>query len=122
MHYVPGSPILKSRDLVNWEMVGYAVDRYEEDPRYDMQGGTLYLNGSWANSIRYHNGKFYVAFCTPYGWGTEKGISRFVRQIVRKDRGSEPFSLSIYMIRVCSLTMMGKCMLCMDNIVYISQN
>ena len=73
MHYVPGSPILKSKDLVNWEMVGYALERYDEDPRYDMQGGTLYLNGSWANSIRCHNGKFYVAFCTPYGWGTEKG-------------------------------------------------
>ena len=73
MHYVPGSPVAKSKDLVNWEMVGYAVDRYDEDPRYDMQGGTLYLNGSWANSIRYHNERFYVAFCTPYGWGTEKG-------------------------------------------------
>jgi len=74
MHYVPGSPIAKSKDLVNWEMAGYAVDRYDEDPGYDMKDGkTLYLNGSWANSIRYHNGKFYVAFCTPYGWGTEKG-------------------------------------------------
>lgn len=67
MHYVPGSPVAKSKDLVNWEIVGYAVDRYDEDPRYDMQGGNLYLNGSWANSLRYHNGKFYVAFCTPYG-------------------------------------------------------
>ena len=73
MHYVPGSPVLQSSDLVNWEMAGYAVERYDEDPRYDMQGGQLYLNGSWANSIRYHQGKFYVAFCTPYGWGTEKG-------------------------------------------------
>lgn len=74
MHYVPGSPIAKSKDLVNWEMAGYAVDRYDEEPGYDMKDGkTLYLNGSWANSIRYHNGKFYVAFCTPYGWGTEKG-------------------------------------------------
>ena len=35
MHYVPGSPILKSKDLVNWEMVGYALERYDEDPRYD---------------------------------------------------------------------------------------
>lgn len=73
MHYVPGCPILHSKDLVNWEMVGYAVDRYDEDPRYDMQGGNLYLNGSWAASMRYHNGKYYVAFCTPYGWGREKG-------------------------------------------------
>lgn len=73
MHYVPGSPILHSKDLVNWEMAGYAVDRYDEDPRYDMKGGTLYLNGSWANTLRYHNGKFYVGFCTPYGWGIKDG-------------------------------------------------
>ncbi|TWF41742.1 beta-xylosidase [Chitinophaga polysaccharea] len=73
MHYVPGCPIIRSKDLVNWEMAGYAVARYDEDPRYDMKGGTLYLNGSWAATIRHHNGLFYVGFCTPYGWGTEKG-------------------------------------------------
>ena len=32
MHYVPGSPVAKSKDLVNWEMLSYAVDRYDEDP------------------------------------------------------------------------------------------
>ena len=37
MHYVPGCPILKSKDLVNWEMAGYAVERYDEDPRYDLE-------------------------------------------------------------------------------------
>lgn len=73
MHYVPGCPIVTSKDLVNWRMAGYAVERYDEDPRYDMQGGELYLNGAWAATIRYHNGKFYVGFCTPYGWGCEKG-------------------------------------------------
>ena len=73
MHYVPGCPIIRSKDLVNWEMAGYAVARYDEDQRYDMKGGTLYLNGSWAATIRHHNGLFYVGFCTPYGWGTEKG-------------------------------------------------
>jgi beta-xylosidase len=73
MHYVPGSPIAQSKDLVNWKIAGYAVNRYPEDKRYNMQDGTLYLNGSWANSIRYHNGLFYVAFCTPGGWGIDKG-------------------------------------------------
>lgn len=73
MHYVPGCPILKSKNLVDWEMAGYAVERYDEDPRYDLQGGSLYLNGSWACSIRHHNGRFYVFFCTPYGWGRETG-------------------------------------------------
>lgn len=73
MHYVPGCPIATSKDLVNWKMAGYAVDRYDEDPKYDMQGGNLYLNGSWAPTIRHNNGKFYVGFCTPYGWGRETG-------------------------------------------------
>lgn len=73
MHYVPGCPIVKSKDLVNWEMAGYAVDRYDEDPKYDLKGGDLYLNGSWAATIRHHNGKFYVGFCTPYGWGRKTG-------------------------------------------------
>lgn len=73
MHYVPGCPVVTSKDLVNWTMVGYAVERYDEDPKYDMQGGNLYLNGAWAATIRHHKGKFYVGFCTPYGWGREKG-------------------------------------------------
>ena len=72
MHYVPGCPILKSKDLVNWEMAGYAVDNYDEDPRYNLQGGEMYLRGSWAATIRHHNGLFYVGFCTP-NWGKEKG-------------------------------------------------
>jgi beta-xylosidase len=72
MHYVPGCPIAKSKDLVNWEMAGYAVPRYDEDPRYDMKGGNRYLRGSWASTIRYHNDLFYVGFCTPK-WDKENG-------------------------------------------------
>ncbi len=72
MHYVPGCPIAMSKDLINWELAGYAVDRYDEDPRYDLQGGNRYLNGSWAPTIRHHQGKFYVGFCTPSN-GNEKG-------------------------------------------------
>lgn len=65
MHYVPGCPVAVSHDLVNWKMAGYAVPRYEEDPRYDLKNGHMYLSGSWAATIRYHNGLFYVGFCTP---------------------------------------------------------
>jgi len=72
MHYVPGCPILKSKDLINWQMAGYAVQRFDEDPRYDLKGGNMYLRGSWAASIRHHNGLFYVGFCTPQ-WDKEKG-------------------------------------------------
>ncbi|MGJ7029679.1 beta-galactosidase [Niabella hirudinis] len=72
MHYVPGCPVLKSKDLVNWELASYAVERYDEDPRYNLQGGEMYLRGSWAATIRHHKGLFYVGFCTP-NWGKEKG-------------------------------------------------
>ncbi len=72
MHYVPGCPILKSKDLINWRMAGYAVQRFDEDPRYNLKGGNMYLRGSWAASIRHHNGLFYVGFCTPQ-WDKEKG-------------------------------------------------
>ncbi|WP_212005136.1 glycoside hydrolase 43 family protein [Chitinophaga sp. HK235] len=72
MHYVPGCPIAVSSDLVNWTMAGYALERYNEDPRYDLKGGNKYLNGSWAATIRHHNGLFYAGFCTPEMNG-EKG-------------------------------------------------
>lgn len=73
MHYVPGCPIATSKDLVNWEMAGYAVERYDEHPCYDLKGGDRYLRGSWAATIRHHNGKFYVGFCTPLWEGEGPG-------------------------------------------------
>lgn len=63
----PGIPICHSRDLVNWKIIGHVYDRLpESNPAYSMQDGTVaYRGGSWAPSIRYSGGKFYVAFCTP---------------------------------------------------------
>ena len=62
----PGLVLLHSKDLVNWETVGYIMDRLEGDPRYDMEGGTSYRNGVYAPSLRYREGTFYVAV-TPNG-------------------------------------------------------
>lgn len=62
MHLMPGAPVMKSKDLVNWEMVGYVFDRLTDNPGYDLKEGTVYGWGQWASSIRYHNGKFYVFF------------------------------------------------------------
>ena len=33
MHLMPGCPVMKSRDLANWEIIGYVVDRIEDTPR-----------------------------------------------------------------------------------------
>ncbi len=53
---VPGLPILHSKDLVNWKLIGHAIQHFE-DNRFDIpQHG----NGIWAPSIRYHNGWFWI--------------------------------------------------------------
>ena len=64
-HFMPGIPILKSHDLVNWMILGHVYQRLELDPKYSMIGGNRYAGGSWAPAIRHHNGRFYVYFPTP---------------------------------------------------------
>ena len=60
MHLMPGAPIMKSKDLKNWETVGYIFDRLTDSPKYDLQEGTAYGRGQWATSLKYHKGRFYA--------------------------------------------------------------
>src|SRR5882757_7041237 len=60
MHAMPGLPVLHSRDLVNWELTSYALDRLDLGPRYRLEGGEIYGQGIWAPSFRYHNGTFHI--------------------------------------------------------------
>src|SRR6187401_2387512 len=63
MHMSPGVPIMKSKDLVNWELVNYAYDILDNDvDALNLNNGkSAYGKGSWASSIRYHNGTYYVS-------------------------------------------------------------
>ncbi|WP_029232653.1 glycoside hydrolase family 43 protein [Butyrivibrio sp. VCB2006] len=60
-NYTPGLPILISHDLVNWKLVGYALDNIKE-ARYDIP---RHSEGVWAPSIRYHDGMFYIYYGMP---------------------------------------------------------
>ena len=61
MHTMPGLPILRSRDLVNWEFVAYALDKLDLGPQFRLEGGqNIYGQGIWAPSFRYHKGTFYI--------------------------------------------------------------
>ena len=60
MHLMPGAPIMKSKDLKNWETIGYIFDRLTDSPKYDLQEGTAYGRGQWATSLKYHKGRFYA--------------------------------------------------------------
>ena len=60
----PGLPILHSKDLVNWTIIGSAITKYP------LKGFELHRNGDgvWAPAMRYHDGHFYIYFGDPdYG-------------------------------------------------------
>ena len=61
----PGLPILHSRDLVNWTIIGHALPR---QPPFDVFSKPQHGNGVWAPAIRYHNATFYIFYADPdYG-------------------------------------------------------
>ena len=62
MHMSPGVPIMKSTDLVNWQLVIYAYDTLADMDELNLTNGkSTYSRGSWASCIRYHNGLYYVS-------------------------------------------------------------
>ena len=77
-HFSPGIPVLHSRDLVHWSIIGHVLLKLPFAREYDMPGphtlddtiskpigGTKYASGVWAPSIRFHDGLFFVYFPTP---------------------------------------------------------
>lgn len=62
---VPGLPVLHSRDLVNWKLIGHALPK---QPPYDVFDKPQHGKGVWAPCIRYHNDEFYIYYPDPdYG-------------------------------------------------------
>jgi beta-xylosidase len=59
---VPGLPVLHSRDLVNWTLIGHALNNQIPEDVFDKpQHG----KGVWAPAIRFHNGRFYIYYPDP---------------------------------------------------------
>ena len=59
---VPGLPILHSKDLVNWKLIGHAL---AQQVPVDHFNKTQHGNGVWAPTIRYHQGEFYIYYPDP---------------------------------------------------------
>ncbi len=59
---VPGLPLLHSKDLVNWDLVGYALSKL---PPVELFSKPQHGNGVWAPSIRHHQGEFYIYWGDP---------------------------------------------------------
>ena len=64
----PGLPILHSKDLVNWEIINYALGNlYEGNDALLAHFSSKPQHGAgvWAPSIRYHNGWYYIYWGDP---------------------------------------------------------
>ena len=59
---VPGLPILHSKDLVNWKIIGHAL---ESLPPQEVFAKPQHGNGVWAPAIRFHNNEFYIFYGDP---------------------------------------------------------
>ncbi|MFI3288693.1 MAG: glycoside hydrolase family 43 protein [Rikenellaceae bacterium] len=55
--WYPGIPIYKSRDLVNWKLIGYGLHRVGQA---DQPAKLRDSHGVFATTIRYHDGLFYL--------------------------------------------------------------
>ncbi|GLI78230.1 hypothetical protein PoHVEF18_006539 [Penicillium ochrochloron] len=68
MHYSPGAPILQSSDLVNWEYIGHSVPSLDWGSKYSLQGGSAYVKGIWASTMRYRasTGTWYWMGCVEF--------------------------------------------------------
>lgn len=64
--FEPGMVILRSRDMVNWQVYSHAVpDITQISEGLNWTQMNRYARGIWAGAIRYHNKRFYVYFGCP---------------------------------------------------------
>lgn len=61
-NHTPGLPILHSKDLINWTLIGHALKR---QPPFEHFSKVQHGNGVWAPSIRYRNNEFYIYYPDP---------------------------------------------------------
>lgn len=63
MHFMPGCVILRSYNLIDWEIVTYVYETLEcTDEECMRNGKNAYGRGMWAATLRYHKGIFYLCF------------------------------------------------------------
>jgi xylan 1,4-beta-xylosidase len=78
MHMSPAAQLMHSKDLVNWDLAGYCMQRLDLGPAFRLEGGNVYGRGIWAPCIRFHNGIFYV-FSNVNGVGLQVFHSRSIQ-------------------------------------------
>jgi len=89
MHFLPGGAILRSYDLIHWELINYIFTELDDNPyeKLEMES-TNYGCGMWAPTLRYHKGKFYAAFVShktevTYLFTTEDITGKWEKSVIK---------------------------------------
>ncbi len=61
-HYAPGMTLLKSKDLVNWTIIGHVFDKLTWKPEYNFDRMSGYRFGVWAGDLAHHDGEWFCYF------------------------------------------------------------
>lgn len=94
MHMSPGLPVMKSKDLVNWQMHTYAYDLLVENDAMNLENGrNAYGQGTWASCLRYHNGTYYA---TTFSSTSGRTHIYTTRDIEKGDWKASSFSPSLH--------------------------
>ena len=92
-NWFPGLPVLHSRDLVHWELVGAALTDYPgegwDGPEDDFRSTVRHGKAVWAPAIRYHEGWFYIYVGDP-----DRGIF-----MVRTQDPQGPWEPPVWVVR-----------------------
>ena len=95
--YFPALPIHKSKDLINWELIGYGLDRESQVSSkvnlIDVQSN----GGIHAPTIRYHDGIFYIITTNVY-FDVDKQKADMINFIITADNPSGPWSDPIHIL------------------------
>lgn len=83
--YFPCIPVSHSRDLVNWHVIGHAIENPEWSGLSELQSGC----GYWAPDISYSDGRFYI--CATYRMN-DGGATLRRQMVVSSERPEGPYS------------------------------
>ena len=89
--YFPGVPIFHSKDLINWQQIGYCLNRKSQLNLHKAKSS----GGIFAPSIRYHHGYFYmITTNSSHGWNfyvyTDDPAGEWSEPIYVKQDGIDP--------------------------------
>ena len=97
MHLMPGGPVMRSKDLVNWETVSYVFDKLTDNSKYDLIGGTVYGRRPYAIITV---SSMYCSHQTMYPTGRI-----YSRRTILPESGNYCRERSIFMMPLCFLMM-----------------